>query len=105
MTGSIGSYGCRYFENQAWSSENHGWFYYLLCCSWHRTGSGSDRVKHSSKVNNARPTRSMVGETLAEELLDPLRMWLDPVATAPGSVPNTLLSVAQHNNSLQVSAG
>ena len=38
----------------------------------------------------------MVGETLAEELLDPLRMWLDPVATAPGSVPNTLLSVAQH---------
>ena len=31
-------------------------------------------------------------------------MWLDPVATAPGSVPNTLFSVAQHNNSLQVSA-
>jgi hypothetical protein len=46
----------------------------------------------------------MVGETFAEELVDPLRMWLIPVATAPGSVPNPLCSVAQHNKSLQVSA-
>jgi hypothetical protein len=41
----------------------------------------------------------MVGQTLAEVLLGPLRMWVDPVATAPGSVPNALFSVAQPKKS------
>jgi hypothetical protein len=41
----------------------------------------------------------MVGQTLAEELLGPLRMWVDPVATAPGSVPKALFSVAEPKKS------
>ncbi|MDX6288415.1 MAG: hypothetical protein QOH42_214, partial [Blastocatellia bacterium] len=35
-----------------------------------------------------------------EESFDPRSKWLDPVATAPGSVPNPLLSVAHQNKSL-----
>jgi hypothetical protein len=34
---------------------------------------------------------------------DPRCQWLDPVATAPGSVPNPLFGVAQPNNSLDAS--
>ena len=62
--------------------------------SRYRTGSGSDRVKDSTFVHEGM-VRKVQGE-----YLDPCSKWLDPVATAPGSVPRPLFSVARPNKLL-----
>jgi hypothetical protein len=72
--------------------------YNCLACSWYRTGSGSDRVKHSAFAMTRPSYEFMLGSFRCEHLFDPRSKWMDPVGTASGSVSRFMRSDAtQHS--------
>ena len=59
-------------------------------CYWYRTGSGSDRVKHSTFVRTCNSHARALKRFQRGNLFDSRGKWLDPFATVPGSVPTAL---------------
>lgn len=56
-----------------------------------------DRIKDLASAVTRKLSRSMLRSFQGERLFDPRSKWLDPVATALGSVPDALFAVANSN--------